>query len=56
MVAKDFCASGTGAKNFCASDCAKTTAESDIRTADSTKRRDFMFILLRISVAAIRLS
>src|SRR5882672_12068911 len=30
-------------KDFCASDCAKATVESDIRTTDSTKRRDFMF-------------
>src|SRR6267143_1523939 len=45
MVAKDFCASGgTGAtEDFCRSDCAKATVESDIRTTDSTKRRDFMF-------------
>jgi hypothetical protein len=44
MVAKDFCASGgTGAtEDFCASDCAKATVESDIRTTDSIKRRDFM--------------
>src|SRR5258708_32461063 len=58
MDAKDFCASdGTGATDFCASvwatgfcasDCAKATVESDIRTIDirsrdSIKRRDFMF-------------
>src|SRR6266545_4084676 len=46
MVAKDFCASGTGAKeDFCGSDCAKAMVASDIRTADSIKRRDFIFII-----------
>src|ERR1700730_2320679 len=29
-------------KDFCASDWAKATVESDIRTTDSRKRRDFM--------------
>jgi hypothetical protein len=28
---------------LCASDCAKATVASDIRTTDNTKRRDFMF-------------
>jgi hypothetical protein len=50
MVVKDFCASeGTGVpEDICASRCAKTTLESDIRTSDirttdSAQRRDFMF-------------
>src|SRR5437660_11919861 len=43
MVAKDFCASGTRAtEDFCASDCAKAMVASNIRTADRTKRRDFI--------------
>src|ERR1700722_1896641 len=48
-VVKDFCASdGTAATedfsalDFSMSDCAKATVESDIRTTDSIKRRDFM--------------
>src|SRR6202051_4370628 len=49
MVAKDFCASdGAGAtEDFCASDCAKAAMETNSRTADILKRRDFMFILLK---------
>src|SRR5260370_34305350 len=45
MVAKDFCApDSTGATEaFCALDCAKARVERDIRTRDSTQRRDFMF-------------
>src|SRR5579864_3054028 len=45
MVAKEFCAwDGTEAtEDFCASGCAKATVDSDIRTTDSTKLRDFMF-------------
>src|SRR2546425_9625152 len=57
IVSKDFCASEFGAgvstalyacvsdwgTDFCASDCAKATVESDIRPTDSIKRRDFMF-------------
>ena len=37
------------AKDFCASDCAKVKVESDIRTTDSIKRSDFMFILVHSS-------
>src|SRR5208282_3912573 len=49
MVVKDFCASdGTGAtEDCCASCCAKATVASDIRTTDSTQRKDFIFILLK---------
>src|SRR5208282_3395808 len=61
MVAKDFCASDvTGAMEaFCASDLsmsdwAKATVESDIRTTDSIKRRDFMFLLLKASLLSGR--
>src|SRR5271169_2730510 len=48
MVVKDFCASdGTGAtEDFCVSDWARVTVQSDSRTTDSIKRWDFMFILL----------
>src|ERR1700720_1165532 len=44
IVAKDFCAAdGTGTTaDFCASDCAKATVESDIKPTDITNRRDFM--------------
>src|SRR6266852_727386 len=41
IVSNDFCASDC-ATGFCASDWAKAV-ESDTRTTDSTKRRDFMF-------------
>src|SRR5271169_1194849 len=45
MVVKDFCASdGTGAtEDFCVSDWARVTVQSDSRTTDSIKRWDFMF-------------
>jgi hypothetical protein len=53
MVVKDFCASVcTGATEdfwasvFCSSCCAKATVESDIRTTDSIKLRDFILVLL----------
>src|SRR5574340_20017 len=50
-LSKDFCASDgtTGvcmsecAGGFCASDCANAKVESNIRTTDRTKHRDFMF-------------
>src|ERR1700693_13614 len=35
-------------KDFCASDWAKAKVHSDIRTTDSIKRRDFMFVLLKL--------
>src|SRR5712691_3668038 len=36
-------------KDFCASDCAKARVERHIRTTDSRKRWDVMFILLKES-------
>src|SRR5260370_17470040 len=42
-LSKDFCASDCG-RDFCALDCAKAMAESGIRTTDTIKRRDFMFL------------
>src|SRR3979411_1460800 len=49
MVAKDFCASDDigAAEDFCTSVWAKATVDSEIRTTDSIKRWDFMFILLK---------
>src|SRR5437016_12481451 len=63
IMSKDFCASDLGASGFCtpelcvsdlcASDCAKVMVESNIRTADSIKRRDFMFILLERFISSL---
>src|SRR6266705_1252922 len=43
VCASDFGAGALGSAILCASDCAKATVASDIRTTDKTKRRDFMF-------------
>ena len=43
VCASDFGAGALGSAMLCASDCAKATVASDIRTTDNTNRRDFMF-------------
>src|SRR3979409_1851682 len=43
---KGFCASDFGASDFCASCWANAAVESEIRTTESRRRRDFMLILL----------
>src|ERR1051325_9748450 len=49
IVAKDFCASeSTGeGEDMCMSDCPKADMQSDIRTAGTVKRPNFMDFLLK---------